>query len=223
MKHKTPLLMIPAVLLLIGTASGQSIAPYSAEQFPDITVRPNAIGYEGSLYVLTNDSDRAITGLTTMWRYTDGEGKAKQFTVSSDSYSASKLTPVVAPHAKILLDDDPQYAAHLSNATNVQVSIDSLIYEDGEITGPDSLHFAEDIGLRFQAAKVVLQRLRMAKISGKPLTLEDNRRVLPQSQDWLQNYTEHARRAESDPRMAEAFLRYLDSLQAPPTFHRANQ
>jgi hypothetical protein len=43
------------------------------------------------------------------------------------------------PHSKKLLGDDIQYSQNLAQAIGVRMSIDALIFADGEMVGPDTM------------------------------------------------------------------------------------
>jgi hypothetical protein len=48
-------------------------------------------------------------------------------------------------------------------ASDVNVEIDSIVFEDGEVVGPDQLHLARDIRARKSAALLVLNQVRAAE------------------------------------------------------------
>jgi hypothetical protein len=209
------------------------LVPLNAEQFPNLAVQPHALAYRESLSVLVNDSARAITGLTTIWKYTDVNGESRGFTVSYDSYALANLGPIGAPHSKRVIGDEISFANALETGRDVSVSVDVVIFADGELVGPDTLHFAEDIQSRWQAAHHVANHLKAGLTAGKSLetisaeVLRAPRPtpLTPGAMDWTRRYLsdiQTRQRLHSQLGHTQVDLYgHLAALPEPPAFFRA--
>jgi hypothetical protein len=134
--------------------------------------------------VLENRSDKAITGLRYRWRELNVSGKARNHMVSSDSYFVDVFRPVAAPGSRHLIGPsgsiDEAMLDHVQagggfiggkisgtmrpppQIVEVTFEIDLIVFEDGEIAGPDPDRFAVELQCRKRAAEYVARQVRLA-------------------------------------------------------------
>ncbi len=143
-------------------------------------------------FLLTNKTDRSIVGILVFWVTIDDAGQKIAHRYACDSFLDTRTLPVlgprstmlVAPQIWIALEQLPRYrktpafsandqrlrrvAQKFRNAASVSVRIDSIIFSDGEVVGPDNWRFADEISSRTIAASKILQAVRTATANGQP-------------------------------------------------------
>jgi len=139
--------------------------------------------------VLENRSEKAITGLSYRWRKLDRSGKVRNHTVSSDSYRIDTFRAVAEPGSRHLIGPsgrlDEAMLEHVQagggfitgivsarerpqpDVVEVTFEIDLIVFQDGEIAGPDPDRFAALLQCRKQAAEFVARQIRLAEADGR--------------------------------------------------------
>jgi hypothetical protein len=140
--------------------------------------------FHPATFILTNQSSRAIVGLAVQWVFTDQNGHPGLHTTSSDSFLLLRPNAVVAPHARLLVAPgvflpeslaqsphtgpsisafDGRSAPNVPVASQVVVKIDCVIFEDGEVAGPNQTHYDAEIQSRKIAAEQIAKQVRSAQ------------------------------------------------------------
>jgi len=196
---------------------------------------------------LTNNSDKPIVGIATRWVVSNSDGTAHTKLFTADSYLNTRALPVVGSHARLLVAPRiwlqegrlGEYAAspyfadvqrtglrriadEFANAKSVMVEVDSVIFSDGEVAGPNRMGLDREIAGRGSAAQAVLNVLREAgpgesdsrtallRLVSKPVVRSDKSDV------WQHRFAEQLLHS---PSMANAAA-YLRNLPSAPAFYR---
>jgi len=142
--------------------------------------------------ILTNHTNQPIIVVVTDWKYLDAHGFVRHFWLRADSTMAFSIPPLAGPHQSVLLRPDgsvseseltrensghlagtvltPKSVARFASAKDVGLTIDCVIFANGEYIGPNNEHYPEEIKARNEAARELLNRLQQAKRNGKSLT-----------------------------------------------------
>jgi hypothetical protein len=165
--------------------------------------------FHPSTFLLTNQSDKNMMGLMIRWTYTNGGGPTVN-NVSTDSLDRANGV-LLAPHATLIVAPSvflpvayattphtgPTLAelnsprGDMAGATNIQASIDLVIWQDGEIAGPNQTHFDEELHNRKLAATVLASQIRSALSNGgdPKLLLQDTLQTKPERHDTVALHT----------------------------------
>ena len=212
--------------------------------------------------IIENRSGRAITAFCYRWTRTDASGKQRPHTFRFDSYIVDVYRPVIAAGARVLLTQSrivsEQIIDHVGagggcivggtrarmspepEIVNLTFQIDFVLFEDGEISGPDPNRYAVTLQCRKKAASFVAQQVRLAEAEGRdvtPLLLalvnmphfgslhhEQGDRLVQLTQHYAKYYLDTVKR---DPatgvNWCEAALRHLESRPELPRFFRRDQ
>jgi hypothetical protein len=159
------------------------------EDFPAIDKTAFATVHPAS-FVLTNLSNRAIVALAIEWSYTTQDGREGQGFSKSSSLSTN-TGPVVQPHTKlfvgpkVFLPESLAFAPHVGSpfealdgrsahwaaaATQITAKIDVIIFEDGELVGPDQSQFEVEIQSQKMSADQIAGKVRYAQSQGEDPT-----------------------------------------------------
>jgi len=141
-------------------------------------------------FVVTNLSNRAILALAVEWSYTAQDGHEGRGFARSSSLSTN-TGAVVQPHArlfvgpKIFLPESLAFAPHMGSpfealdgrlahwvatASEITAKIDVVVFEDGELVGPDQSQFAVEIQSQKTAADQIASKVRYAQSQGQDTT-----------------------------------------------------
>jgi len=163
--------------------------------------------------VLTNNSGRAIHGLTVRWTLVDFAGKESVMDYATDSFFLTRtavlesgdsllVTPTIMLPASLLARGFTGPGAETANreadsfdkAAERQVSLDTIILDDGMVFGPDVSNTVKSIEARRHAAEMVLGATPDA-LSRMAAT----RPTDPQDQlgTWLFRLSDHVQRSGS--------------------------
>jgi hypothetical protein len=139
-----------------------------------------------SAIVFENRSERAVTALRCRWRTTDESGKHNSHTFSSDSYMVDVYSAVAEPGTRHLISPSgsvdeatidrvhagggvmgARVVTRLSGRAEPVIieltfEIDFLLFDDGEIAGPDPDQYARELQCRKPAAEFVAKQIRLA-------------------------------------------------------------
>jgi len=165
-------------------------AQFTPEAFPRFQALSDArVIASGAFIVLTNSDSRAINAATVLWNVVDSAGKEHKFTTTCDSFLSRDAGPVVTPGSKILIGPQtcvseessrhynlagnlgvqgsrPGLMQQLGSATGAEVSLDSIVFVDGELVGPDNRHKGTEVVARAAAARSVGQSVRRTMAQG---------------------------------------------------------
>ncbi len=245
MKRVVSIVCSFALALSIGIASagvdmkiapGISIVPL-AETDVAFTVPADMADYRHTYFVLVNDSERTIDSVSVIWRYRSIE-KGEDFDAIKKTYEQygidkSQFHPVAAPHSRALLEPGSAGAHFFADAAGKRIGLafDSMIFSDGEVIGPDSLHTAEELTARSQAAQEVSQAFHLGKLAGKApimIATELKPKTKPTTpaeffkQRWTSTYADKVAQSTTQaPTMTDRHIRDLDSMTKPPKFWRS--
>jgi hypothetical protein len=210
--------------------------------------------------VLENKSDRDIIVFNAVWITVDADGKSHKIASACDGLMTPASGPAVRAGARMLLGPNlfiPEtFAADPSGTVGGSLDhglpsdrakrpvpsrmvIDSIIFSDGTLVGPDLLRLADEVVARPKAARAVATVARRAMSSGEPIAeamavFTPSRREPPSGSDqrgsskreidyqaryqarWSQTFA-HNLVVFPHP---SAYLRYLETIPAPPEIKR---
>ena len=167
-----------------------SIIPASPENLPGFD--PAAVQqFHPSTFILVNQSSRAIVALAVQWTYTNQNGQPGLHTHRSDSFMISRFNAVVPAHGELLVAPgvflaeslalsphvgpslaalDGRAAPNVPVASQVTIKIDAIIFEDGEVVGPNQTRYDAEIQSRKIAAEQLAKQVRNAQALGNDPT-----------------------------------------------------
>jgi hypothetical protein len=61
---------------------------------------------------------------------------------------------------------DPRYLDELAGASSIEISVDSVLFEDGELVGPDKFRLVENWEARRSAALDLVREVDAARVTG---------------------------------------------------------
>lgn len=202
-------------------------------------------------FVLRNRTDKAITALVVDWTFTDANGNSRQHKLTTDAYYLPIDWTVVKPLG-ILLVTPSGYASedqfqHLgasgalnplprmslkmagdkvkSPVAHIALSVDSVIFEDGAICGPDKHGYYLALLTRRSALEGLSAEFRDAKNAGEGFSahLDKLRHEAINTKDQRsaqrRNYVDLLQRNPNP----EGLLKKLESQAALPEFHHIGE
>jgi hypothetical protein len=185
--------------------------------------------------VLTNRSLQSITAMVCRWVVVDESATTKTTYVVRDDYFPPPPDRALLPSAGLLvtilgfhepLDTRKPYywlsagnplASDISDATAVTVSLDSAVFEDGRIIGPDTHRIGDYVHNRYTAALWLAQRVDEGEAAGRSAAsvLKSIAEDSAEPDRWRRRL---ARQRQHDPSSVSA---WLHELPKPPKFFRS--
>jgi hypothetical protein len=192
-------------------------------------------------FILVNHTDRAITAVATVWTYTDLDGSLRQRKLNCDAYTFAPLVPIVkandlsliAPTGCTSQDLFPRltsgslHDAAVENAissdpkSTIHVYVDSVVFDDGGIWGPDKSHYFTEIEDRYFAVQKFTTEVATAKSAGEAMPSllakihDDARQKTDKLSARMAYYAGLLLRSPN----AEGTLLQLKAQTVPPQFH----
>lgn len=196
-------------------------------------------------FALENRTDRRILAIAVTYAIKDANGVARRDINKCDSFLLSGSHEVALPGARVLVapggifmpesllargrhffgvnpvvitDADESFRG----AKEIAIAVDSIIFEDGEVVGPDDLKFAAEIAARKAAAKSLTAKFRSAAAAGqnRSSVISTLAGLSARSANFTERWTARYIRSIQRSRDPDAFVNYMDSLPTPPTFFR---
>jgi hypothetical protein len=239
--------MRPSSLLSVQPSSDSSIEIVAYDRasqpvFADLLDRPEWSHVGRIAVVVTNRSAQPITGLVVQWSVPTPEGPSKLHTLQVDQYVRTDQSPVlpargralVTPSGVILEEQigtqfvtsaltSASLTSGLSVSARIPVNVDSVIWSDGRVSGPDAFDVIGYITSRHAVANEIASQ--MAARRGDQVEVERVLSDLASSATAAGPGTNHAahwtlRLVASARRGPERLSQLLD---APvPQLYRAN-
>lgn len=145
-------------------------------------------------FILVNRTSTPITAVDVRWNYTDGKGELKQSGITCDAYVVAPLDAIVkakdlsliTPYGCITQDLFPRMATgaliggsptvpsfgdpiSVDSRATMHLYIDSVIFEDGQIWGPDKFQYYLQIQDRYSVVKNFVAEVAAARSAGEDL------------------------------------------------------
>jgi hypothetical protein len=222
-----------------------TITPANADNLPGFD--NSAVSkFHPAAFILTNQSGRAIVGLAVRWVYVDQNGRQGLLTHQSDSFSKANANAVISPRARLLVAPgvflpeslaqsphigpplealDGRPVPDMATALEITVQIDSIIFEDGQVVGPNNSKLDAQIQGRNIAAGELAKQIRNAQSRGEEPTstlrqiLENAKEAPTDRSDYISSWKlKHSRRLLNSP-VFEKRLTELENMPAPPKFY----
>jgi hypothetical protein len=193
-------------------------------------------------FILTNQSDKAIVALMTHWTFTDAQGFPRDGQINMDSFLQPRSPVLLPPHERLIvapgaflpealatkphmgatLEDMDGRRGHVIGASNIHVTIDLVIFEDGEMAGANETHYDLQIQNRKIAATQLAKQVRNAIANGyDPTTvLNSVLESVPSQSDSVAIWTHNYARMLESARNLDKTLEYLENLPEPPKFYK---
>jgi hypothetical protein len=130
------------------------------------------------------------------------------------------------PHiGPTLADLNSQSAGDMVGATNIQVSIDLIIWQDGEIVGPNQTHFDEELHNRKIAAATLASQIRSAMTNGGDprVLLQETLNTKRERHDTLALHTHIYARTLMNSRSMDKAAQWLEAMPEAPKFFRKGE
>jgi hypothetical protein len=190
-------------------------------------------------FVIHNDDSRDLVAAYALWAIIDQDGRLYTHEYMVDIYAALMPTSVILAGKVIILSPngwifpheysdarrafDAQSINHLDSrlmqATKISLSIDAVIFADGETYGVNTKRLDQAIVARRNAAISLAAKARDAVARGEPAVSSED--LFEQSKDKSSEgfWRGHFGRQLSNSPERDAYLRYLESLPRPPAFY----
>lgn len=144
-------------------------------------------------FLLGNEMDKPITVVVVDWKYNDSKGAERTVGIRCDGYLGSPYGIVVPAHSSSLVtplgyageDSFAKLAAGKvigspletprsesptrGISVTLHIIVDSVIFSDGEIRGPDAHAYYREIQDRYAGIQGLVQELLAAKSAGTPV------------------------------------------------------
>lgn len=188
---------IPALTVTNKPDSRVEIIPADAGHVSalPVTLAPQIASLPIGSFVLKNRTGKTVTGLAALWTFTDTEGRSRQHKLVTDAYYLPIDWKPIKPFGMLLITPagyaveeqfqrlassgilDPTTGFRISGGkmpdfgelASVKVSVDSVIYEDGAIWGPDALKYYQTLLTRRSALDALSAELNQATGGGEEL------------------------------------------------------
>jgi hypothetical protein len=212
---------------------------------------PRELGQSPSIppgaFLLKNLTDIPITAVVVRWSYLGRDGLSQQGGVNCDGYAGAPTWIVVRAKdfafitprgcnkrerlspgtllSPLDLQVNTDLIAKLQTASSIAITIDSVIFEDGKIWGPDKEHYYRKIAERFNAAKAVTEEIASAKAAGEDIRSHATRIASqpgPQKDgrsSWVQHYASVLAKSPNP----EGTLRAILDQPPLPEFHHIGE
>lgn len=197
--------------------------------------------------IVKNKTSKAVTTLVTIWTYIDKSGNRHQHKFACDGYHLAPVQTIIGALESALVSPSQCTSEPLfpklkdgsllsggftypdeqsdpaTTADTIGVTVDAVIYNNGEIAGRDTIRYYRDIQERFAEIAALLASVDAAQTAGSTLSdAVENIRISNQdkSDPILKAQWNWARRLQSSPNM-EGTVAYLRKFAAPPPFYHA--
>jgi hypothetical protein len=203
-------------------------------------------------FLLFNHTTTPIAVVVAAWSYWDKSGIMQPRRISCDGFYLSPPDVQVAANDSALITPDgcvrQEYFAHMAagkpmlgsplqsvlnqnilaardNTASVQISIDSVIFADGGIWGPDTLRYSPAILERYIARQSVVKEIDEANAAGESIDsrLESIRAEALSRKDKPSNMRASIARSLQLSTNREGNLRWLRNQAPPPQFHHIGE
>ena len=202
--------------------------------------------FHPNTFLLTNESNKNMMGLMIRWTYTDAQRFARVHNMHTDGFDRANPVVLLTPHATLIVapntflpvayatlphigptlaDLNSQLAGDMVGATNIQVSIDLIIWQDGEIVGPNQTHFDEELHNRKLAAATLASQIRSAMTNGGDprVLLQETLNTKRERHDTLALHTHIYARTLMNSRSMDKAAQWLEAMPEPPKFFRKGE
>jgi hypothetical protein len=225
--------------------AGISLKPFDAKQFPAfaeiITISPALNDAQPASFVIDNGSDRAIIGVGVQWIFINRSGGQDIYSSRTHSFLSPKAPPLVPTSGRMFVAPQvfiPEAAvtsggligtvpparivALLQSASSIHVRIDSIIFADGEVIGPNRLNLPGEIQDRKIAADLISRHVHTARTLGKDpvAALHD---LLASPSPLGSGVDKHKNQFVSQlssTKHFDAVLSFIEAIPSPPKFFR---
>jgi len=203
-------------------------------------------------FLLFNHTGTPITVVVATWSYWDKAGNMQPRKIYCDGFYLSPADVQVSANDLALVTPDgcvrQEYFAHMAagkpmlgsplqsglnqslvadrnNTASVQISIDSVIFADGGIWGPDTLRYSPAILERYIARQSVVKEIDTAKAAGENVDshLESIQAEARARKDKPSNLRAHIARSLQSSTNREGTLKWLREQAPPPQFHHIGE
>ncbi|RSL18651.1 hypothetical protein EDE15_4243 [Edaphobacter aggregans] len=194
-------------------------------------------------FVIHNNDSRNVIGLFVVWHITDSAGIVSTRKMMMDTFLNTTKSTIIAPTGTMIISPAGSQLAgaltpsvsqtpgptpglsHLEerfeHASQISLTIDSVMFEDGEIWGPNTEQIDKQIVAR-KAAAVALSQLAKSMIANGgdwKAQLTAVKKTPVRTDDvqsrWQERFTQQLLHWQGDPK---AILNYFDQLPSPMTF-----
>jgi hypothetical protein len=204
-------------------------------------------------FILVNRTDTPITAVDVRWNYTDGKGELKQSGITCDAYVFAPLDAIVktndlsliTPYGYTTQDLFPRLATgaligsplapsiggpiSVDPKVTMHLYVDSVIFQDGQIWGPDKFQYYAQIQDRYLAVKNFVAEVAAARSAGEdmPALLARIREDAESKADTPTSKASSRRayyaRLLQGRRNPEPRLQQLQAQTPPPAFHHMGE
>ena len=234
--------MVPQITITNAADARLEIIPLGDSRLA--TVAPTAAGISAQppgSFILRNHTDMAITVVVVQWLYIEKIGNAVKRGITCDGYVASPTWQVVKAQDLSLVGPEGCISrASLGqvsrgsvnnpvppseNIARIELTLDSVIFEDGQIWGPDKNRYYKEIWERHSAAQSVVDEIAAAKKAGEDVDrhlarIREEARVPGSRQSsWRAHYASLLQRSPNP----EGTLKQLQEIQLPDFRHIGDQ
>ncbi len=224
-------------LTLSNSTSVIGMSPFNAELYPVFKDAVSAAD-SGLAVVITNNSDKKIVVCNIRWVYSVA-GRTKQTALAIDSFLTPKAQPLLAPRQRAVATPfaftsealvsggqikgrSPANGGLMTTSPEVLVTLDLVIFDDGEVVGPDEQHYVADLQGRTLAAKYISEQVSAALARGENSAslLSPLASSIPLADDHVGVWKKQFARELLTSPIRERYLQYLQSLPTLPPFYR---
>ncbi|HEY2168341.1 MAG TPA: hypothetical protein VGJ30_01855 [Candidatus Angelobacter sp.] len=223
-----------------------SFSQFSATAYPEFLTIFAASSQHSAVqnvsFVVKNRSSKSIIGLAFKYKIIDFNAHETPYTLKTHSYLSSSASPMMEPGEQMLVSPDSfiseslirpghgiagtvpraQTIAKFSNASEIYVSIDAVIFDDGEVTGPNELQLAQAMQDLKYAADVIQRQVNASRPAH-----QDPRDSIVQLQatphlagDPVAKHISHLSRLLLSTKDFEFTFDYIKKIQSQPTLFR---
>lgn len=145
-------------------------------------------------FILINHTDTPINAVVVLWSYIDKNGNSQPRRMNCDSYIGGPTDPIVRARDSVLITPGGcmmrEYFAHKAagkpmigegtsrnksildmgeTLATVHITVDSVIFADGKIWGPDEHLYYKIISANYWGVRSVVEDVSNARAAGKDL------------------------------------------------------
>jgi hypothetical protein len=190
---------MPTIIVTNKSDSMIQITPIDDAHKPPAPLDQVSAALPPGSFILTNQTPTQINAVVVLWAYTDTNGTTLQKRFNWDGYiNGSIPSVIVRPSDSTLITPGGctmrEYFAHMATGkpmlggglllsrnksvldiagtlTDVRITLDSIIFADGRIWGPDTKQYYKSVSARYWAIRSVVEEVATAKAAGQDISI----------------------------------------------------